>query len=77
MLRAAPAAGRDAIRAMLALQASDWAFMVTRGISVPYAHERHEGHREALARALAGETVEPALRNIAIDADPIDFMAPL
>jgi 1,4-alpha-glucan branching enzyme len=77
VLRAAPAASRDSIRAMLALQASDWAFMVTRGISVPYAHERHEGHREALARALAGEAVEPALRNLAIDADPIDFMAPL
>ncbi len=77
VLRAAPAASRGAIRAMLALQASDWAFMVTRGISVPYARERHEGHRELLARALAGETVEPELRNLAVDADPIDFMAPL
>jgi 1,4-alpha-glucan branching enzyme len=76
VLRAAPA-GREAIRAMLALQASDWAFMVTRGISVPYAHERHDGHREMLARALAGEAVGPGLRNIAVDADPIEFTAPL
>jgi 1,4-alpha-glucan branching enzyme len=77
VLRAAPAAGRDAIRAMLALQASDWPFMVARGISVPYALERYEGHRKLLARALAGERVPLALRNIAVDADPVDFLAPL
>jgi 1,4-alpha-glucan branching enzyme len=77
VLRSAPGAGRDAIRALLALQASDWAFMVARGIAVPYAHERHAGHRAVLARALAGEAVEADLRNLAVDADPADFMAPL
>jgi 1,4-alpha-glucan branching enzyme len=76
VLRAVPAPGGDAIRAMLALQASDWAFMVTRGVAMPYAHERHDGHRELLTRALAGEAVRGELRNLAIDADPIDFVAP-
>ena len=77
--RAGPGAGRGAVRAMLALQASDWAFMVTRGIAVPYARERQRGHRELVTRALAGEeaAVEGALRNLAVDADPADFVAPL
>ncbi len=77
VLRAVPGAGRDAIRAMLALQASDWAFMVTRGVAAPYAHERHEGHRRLLARALAGNAIGEDLRNLAADAQEIDFMAPL
>ena len=41
------------MRELLALQASDWPFMVSREIAAPYAHERFEGHRQALARALA------------------------
>ena len=41
-----------AVRELLALQASDWPFMVSRGLAVPYARERFEGHRRALARAL-------------------------
>ena len=79
VLRAGAGAGRAAVRAMLALQASDWAFMVTRGISVPYARERRQGHRELVTRALAGEddTVERALRNLAVDAEAVDFVAPL
>ena len=39
---------------MLALQASDWAFMVTRGTAVPYALERHRGHVELLAAGAGG-----------------------
>jgi 1,4-alpha-glucan branching enzyme len=79
VLRAGAGAGRAAIRAVLALQASDWAFMVTRGSAVPYALERHSGHRETLARALAGgpDAGEGELRNLAVDADPVDFLAPL
>jgi 1,4-alpha-glucan branching enzyme len=48
-------ASNAAVRELLALQASDWAFMVSRGLAVPYACERFEGHRRALERALAGE----------------------
>ena len=40
-------AGPAAVRELLALQASDWTFMVSRGLAVPYANERFDGHREA------------------------------
>jgi 1,4-alpha-glucan branching enzyme len=64
-------ASTAAVRELLALQASDWAFMSARGLAVPYARERFEGHRHRLSRALAcGENADPAgLRNLAIGAD--------
>jgi 1,4-alpha-glucan branching enzyme len=46
-------AGAAAARELMALQASDWAFMVSRGLAVPYARERFDGHRRAFERALA------------------------
>ncbi len=65
-------AGSAAARELLALQASDWAFMVSREISAPYGHERFAGHQAGLAAALAaGADADPsALRNIAVYADP-------
>ena len=79
VVRAGTGAGADAIRAMLALQASDWPFMVTRGIAVPYALERHRGHRTLVGKALEedGPAVAAELRNLAADADPSEFHAPL
>jgi 1,4-alpha-glucan branching enzyme len=79
VLRAGHAAGRPAVRAMLALQASDWAFMVTRGTAVPYALDRERGHREMVDRALGGEAqaVEGELRNLASDADAAALAAPV
>ena len=53
VLAAAAAAGPAAIRELMALQASDWAFMVTRGMAVPYARERIDGHARALQEALS------------------------
>ncbi len=41
-------AGEAAVSELLALQASDWAFMVSRDLAAPYARERFEGHRDAL-----------------------------
>ncbi len=71
-------AGPAAVRELLALQASDWAFMVSRGLAVPYAHERFEGHRQALERALAEgpQASEEGLRNLAVYADPAALLAP-
>jgi len=71
-------AGAAAVRELLALQASDWPFMVSREIAVPYAHERFEGHREALARALAeGAEAEVAgLRSLGVDADRASLLVP-
>jgi 1,4-alpha-glucan branching enzyme len=78
VLRAGSGAGRAAIRELLALQASDWAFMTSREIAVPYAHERFDGHRRGLARALAaGATAdERELRNLAVDARRDWLLAP-
>jgi 1,4-alpha-glucan branching enzyme len=60
-------AGDAAMRELLALQASDWPFMVSRDLAVPYAKERFEGHRERLERALeqGAGAGDAALRNIA------------
>ena len=65
-LAAGREAGDTALRELLALQSSDWAFMVSRDLAVPYARERFEGHREALARSLAGgpDAGAERLRNI-------------
>ncbi len=72
--RASTAAARE----LLALQASDWPFMVARDIAAPYARERFDGHRQALSRALAAGGHDSALgpRNLAIDADSRLLLAP-
>jgi 1,4-alpha-glucan branching enzyme len=71
-------AGSAAVRELLALQASDWAFMISRELAVPYARERFEGHLAAHARALAdGPTASVAgLRGLASNADPAVLLAP-
>ena len=78
VVAAGPAAGPAAVRELLALQASDWPFMLSRDLAVPYARERSEGHRHALARALAegpGASAE-GLRNLAAHADAAALLAP-
>jgi 1,4-alpha-glucan branching enzyme len=71
-------AGPAAVRELLALQASDWAFMISRGLAVPYAQERFEGHRAALERALRDgpQTSVEGLRELAVGADPALLLAP-
>lgn len=66
------------VRELLALQASDWAFMVSRGLAVPYARERLEGHGRALRAALGanGAASLEGLRNLAIHADPASLLVP-
>jgi 1,4-alpha-glucan branching enzyme len=75
VLAAGESAGEAAIRELLALQASDWPFMLTREMAVPYATERLEGHRRELGAALAAGAGANAgaLRNLAVDADPGAF----
>jgi 1,4-alpha-glucan branching enzyme len=71
-------AGPGALRQLLALQSSDWAFMVARDLAVPYARERFEAHRDGLERALADgpeAPVEP-VRNLAAMADPRVLLGP-
>jgi 1,4-alpha-glucan branching enzyme len=71
-------AGSAAIRELLALQSSDWAFMVARGLAVPYAQQRFESHRNGVARALSdGPRASAAsLRNLAAHADPALLLGP-
>jgi 1,4-alpha-glucan branching enzyme len=70
--------GTAAVRELLALQASDWAFMVSRGLAVPYARERFAGHRDAVERALSEGSPAAAEgpRNLAVHADPAALLAP-
>jgi len=71
-LRLAARAGRPperALRELLALQSSDWAFLDTRATAGDYPRQRARAHREALERAMAGDAadLEPALRGLAPD----------
>jgi 1,4-alpha-glucan branching enzyme len=55
-----------ALRELLALQSSDWAFQVARQLAGDYPRQRAQGHAEALEAALAGaEGLDPAVRNLA------------
>jgi 1,4-alpha-glucan branching enzyme len=71
-------AGAVAVRELLALQASDWPFMVSRELAGPYPRERFDAHRAALADALAaGPDADAAgARNLAIDVDPRWLLVP-
>jgi 1,4-alpha-glucan branching enzyme len=69
--RAGGQVDRAAVRELLALQASDWAFIVTRKLAGSYALERVAGHRDALEAALSGGRAggdSQGLRNLAVHA---------
>ena len=76
---AAPHAALErAARELLAMQASDWSFMVTRDLAADYPAERMGLHGTALDAALAALTdsaaaPEPSLRGLAPHLD----LAPL
>jgi 1,4-alpha-glucan branching enzyme len=65
VLAAGAAVGDRAVRELLALQSSDWAFLVSAGTAGEYPRERFDGHAAALRAALADRGVDPALRNLA------------
>jgi 1,4-alpha-glucan branching enzyme len=72
-------ASATAVRELLALQASDWPFMVTRELAGPYPRERFDAHRRALADALEDGAQDgdlARLRNLAVDADPSWLLVP-
>ena len=66
-VRAGPDLGPAALRQLLALQSSDWAFMISRGLAVPYARQRFEEHRHGFYDALAqgADASVESLRNLA------------
>ena len=76
--RGSPAALERAARELLAIQASDWSFMVTRDLAGDYPVERMRLHGAALDAALAALTdsaavPEPSLRGLAphLDLSPL------
>ena len=78
---AAPAALARAARELLALQASDWAFLITRELAADYPRAAAGGHSRldaALAGSarLRGRQPDPALRNLAPDLDLAPLVAP-
>jgi 1,4-alpha-glucan branching enzyme len=74
---AAEHAGERALRELLALQSSDWAFMVTRRLAGDYPRERADGHARALDDALGAlGSAPPALRNLAPGLDPAVLRSP-
>jgi 1,4-alpha-glucan branching enzyme len=57
-----------AVRELLALQSSDWAFLVTSGTAGDYPRQRAGRHLEAFELALAGDDrLGPSLRGLAPD----------
>ena len=65
------------MRELLALQSSDWAFLVTRDIAGPYPRERFAAHVAALDAALAAPgSQDPAVRHLAPFADPAMLLVP-
>ena len=75
------AALERAARELLALQASDWAFLASRGLAGDYPRRRVEGHARAMEGALAAlqhsaPPPEPRLRNLAPELDLAPLAAP-
>lgn len=74
LVAAGRAATPRAVRELLALQSSDWAFLVHRELAAAYGHARADGHREVLAGELASLGSQAReLRNLA----PFATVAPL
>jgi 1,4-alpha-glucan branching enzyme len=75
---AAGAAAPDrALRELLMLQASDWAFLETRALAGPYPRQRAAAHRAALEAALASEgDGDGAVRNLAPHLCRAAFLEP-
>ena len=73
----APRAAHRAARELLAVQASDWAFLDRRRQAGEYPFQRATAHSRALLDALhATEPPEPRLRNLAPDLSLAPLMEP-
>jgi len=68
-------AGPRALRELLALQSSDWAFQIANESAGEYPRERAEGHRAAFETALR-ESGNEELRHLAPDLATWAFVQP-
>ena len=64
-----------AVAMLLALQSSDWAFLITEQTAGDYPVERARGHHEAFLNALSAQETE-SLRNLAPDLAGWAFVQP-
>jgi len=64
-----------ALRELLALQSSDWAFLIDRGTAGDYPRERAEAHHRRFVSALAGQGSDE-LRNMAPELANWAFVQP-
>jgi 1,4-alpha-glucan branching enzyme len=70
-------AAERATRELLALQASDWAFLDKRRQAGDYPYQRVTDHAQALLEAIhSGDPQEPRLRNLAPDLSLAPLLAP-
>jgi 1,4-alpha-glucan branching enzyme len=77
VLAAGPTASQRALRELLALQSSDWAFMVSRGLAGDYPRNRAAGHARGVEQALGEIGSGPsALRNLAPQLSPAAPLIP-
>jgi 1,4-alpha-glucan branching enzyme len=73
----APGAAERAARELLAVQASDWAFLDRRRQAGEYPYQRSTDHAQALLDALhATEPLEPRLRSLAPDLSLAPLLEP-
>ncbi len=77
LVAAGPYPPARAVRELLALQSSDWAFLVTRDLAGAYPVERADAHHRALRAALTEPgAVASAVRNLAPLAGPAALALP-
>ena len=77
VVRAGRRVSEMALRELLALQASDWAFMVSRALAGPYPERRFAAHADALDAALGSLGSEPnGIRNLAVHASRAPLVEP-
>jgi 1,4-alpha-glucan branching enzyme len=69
------APGERALRELLALQSSDWAFQIHNASAGDYPRDRARGHHEAFTSALSGDA-DPQLRNLAPELADWAFVQP-
>jgi 1,4-alpha-glucan branching enzyme len=66
-----------AARELLAMQASDWAFQLTRELSADYPLERTNAHRSAFDAALDSDAaLDPSVRNLSPHLDLSPLLTP-
>jgi 1,4-alpha-glucan branching enzyme len=72
-----PAAAERAARELLAVQASDWAFLDRRGQAGDYPYQRSTAHSRALLDAIhAAEPPTARVRNLAPDLSLAPLLEP-